>query len=409
MEESHREPLRKSHGDPYTEPYSRVYAEINLDNIIKNMEALAANLPAGTGIIGVVKTDGYGHGAVPVAKTIEPFVCGYAVAAVEEGLILRRHGVTKPVLVLGSTHRRHYEEMLKYEISPTIFEYEKAEALSKIAVSMRRTASIHIAVDTGMSRIGYPPGEDSLIRIGRIHSLPGIRVDGIFTHFSKADESDKAFTELQYQRFRDFADELERRGVHIPSRHCSNSAAILDLPQMGLNAVRAGIAMYGIYPSGEVTRKLKLWPAMEIRSFVTYVKEIGPGTCVSYGGTFKAQRNMRVATIGTGYGDGYPRSLSGRGYVLLHGKRAPILGRICMDQFMVDVTDIPETAEDDRVTLVGRDGEEELSMERLAGLCNGFCYEIPCVLGKRVPRVYKRNGTIIGCKDYHDDSYGDFL
>lgn len=391
------------------ELYSRVYAEINLDHIIKNMESMAANLPAGTGIIGVVKADGYGHGAVPVAKAIAPFVCGYAVAAVEEAVILRKHGVTKPVLVLGATHRRHFDMLLEYGISPTIFEYDKAKMLSGMAVKRNKTASIHIAVDTGMGRIGFLPGEEGVRRVERIQCLPGIRIEGLFTHFSKADETDKSFTKLQYQRFISFTKALKKRGIQIPICHCSNSAAIMDLPWMGLDAVRAGISMYGIYPSGEVARQVRLWPAMEIRSFVTYVKEVEQGTTISYGGTFTADRKMRVATIGTGYGDGYPRSLSGKGYVLLHGKRAPILGRVCMDQFMADVTDIPEAAEDDRVTLVGRDGEEELSMETLAGLCNGFCYEIPCVLGKRVPRVYTRDGAIVGCKDYYDDKYNDFL
>ena len=391
------------------EPYSRVYAEINLDNIIKNMETMAAGLPSGTGIIGVVKTDGYGHGAVPVAKAIDPFVCGYAVAAVEEGIILRKHKITKPVLILGSTHERYFKELLDYDIRPALYEYSKAEKLSKTAVKEGKTAKIHIALDTGMSRIGFQPGEASVREVERIHTLPGIRIEGLFTHFSKADESDKDFTELQYRRYMEFNDALKQRGIEIPVRHCANSAAIMDLPQMGLDAVRAGISMYGIYPSDEVNREMPLYPAMEIRSFVTCVKDIEPGTSVSYGGTFTAKRRMRIATISAGYGDGYPRSLSGKGYVLIRGRRAPILGRVCMDQFMVDVTDIPGAAEEDRATLAGRDRDEMLSMERLADLCGGFRYEIPCVLGKRVPRVYIRHGVEVGRKDYWDANYGDSI
>lgn len=391
------------------EPYSRVYAEINLDNIIKNMETMEAGLPEGTGMIGVVKTDGYGHGAVPVAKAIDPFVCGYAVAAVQEAVILRKHGIIKPILVLGSTHERDYKTILEYDIRPAIYEYSKAEALSRAAAAEGKTAFIHIALDTGMSRIGYQPDGGSIGEVEKIKALPGITVEGLFTHFSRADETDKDFTALQYERYMEFAEALKGRGIEIPVRHCANSAAIMDLPQMGLDAVRAGISMYGIYPSDEVNQKMELRPAMEIRSFITYVKDIEPGTPVSYGGTFTADRKMRIATVGAGYGDGYPRNLSGKGCVLIRGRRAPILGRVCMDQFMVDVTDIPGAAEEDRVTLVGCDGEERISMEELAGMCGGFRYEIPCVLGKRVPRVYTRNGEIVGSKDWFDDQYADFM
>ena len=333
------------------EPYTRIYAWIDLDEIVKNMEAMRENLPAKTKMIGVVKTDGYGHGAVPVAKTIAPFVWGYAVATLEEGQNLRRHGIDKPILVLGSTHPRHFAELIEGDIRPAIFEEDKAELFSKLAVSMGKTAKMHIALDTGMGAAG----------------------------------------------------------VHIPMCHCANSAAIMELPRMGLDAARAGITVYGLYPSDEVERNMKIYPAMEIRSFITYVKEVEPGTPISYGGTFVTDRLMRIATIGAGYGDGYPRNLSGKGYVLIHGHRAPILGRVCMDQCMIDVTDIPEAAEDTRVTLVGRDGDDEITMEELAEWSGGFHYEIPCVLGKRVPRVYVRGGKIVGKKDYNDDRYEDFM
>lgn len=231
----------------------------------------------------------------------------------------------------------------------------------------------------------------------------------MFTHFARADEADKAFTHLQYDRYQKFHEGLEAAGVHIPMCHCANSAAIMELPRMGLDAARAGITVYGLYPSDEVERNMKIYPAMEIRSFITYVKEVEPGTPISYGGTFVTDRPMRIATIGAGYGDGYPRNLSGKGYVLIHGHRAPILGRVCMDQCMIDVTDIPEAAEDTRVTLVGRDGDDEITMEELAEWSGGFHYEIPCVLGKRVPRVYVRGGKIVGKKDYNDDRYEDFM
>lgn len=389
-------------------PYRRIYAEIHLDHIIKNMEAMMAVLPEQTRLIGVVKADGYGHGSVPVAKAIDPYVWGYAVAAIEEGIILRKHGITKPILILGSTHRSHFKELLEYDIRPAIFEYKKAEELSELAVSLGKKAPVHLTLDTGMSRIGWFPDEEGLDAAVKTAALPGIAVEGLFTHFARADEGESSHTEEQFRRYQWFVEELKKRGIEIPVCHCSNSAAIMELPQMGLDASRAGISMYGIYPSDEMDHSMKLLPAMEIRSFITFVKEIQPGTPVSYGGTFVAEKKMRIATIAAGYGDGYPRILSGKGYVLIAGKRAPILGRVCMDQFMVDVTDIPEAETDMRVTLVGRDGDEELTMEQLADLGGGFRYEIPCVLGKRVPRVYLLNGEVIGTKDYNDDVYMDF-
>lgn len=389
--------------------YTRVYAKINLDHVIENMKTMAAGLPEGTRMIAVVKTDGYGHGAVPVAVAVDPFVWGYAVASLEEAVMLKSHGIEKPILVLGVTHESHFGMLIDRGIRPSVFTFAQAKYLSDLAVNAGTQAAVHLAVDTGMGRIGFSPDEEGVKEAVRIAELPGIRVEGLFTHFSKADEAGKAFTELQYGRYLDFVERLEREGIQIPIRHCANSAAIMDLPQMGLDAVRAGISMYGIYPSDEVDRGMKLLPAMELFGSITYIKEVEAGTPISYGGTFTADRRMRVATVGVGYGDGYPRSLSGKGYVLIHGKKAPILGRVCMDQFMVDVTGIPETVEWDRVTLVGRDGDEYLPMELLAELCGGFRYEIPCVLGKRVPRVYIKDGRVIGTKDYFDDVYRGFV
>lgn len=391
------------------EPYTRVYAEIDLDAIRKNMEAMRRVLPEKAKLIGVVKTDGYGHGAVPVAKAIAPYVWGYAVAAVEEAKILRRHRIQKPILVLGSTHERHFRDLIEGEIRPAVFQEEKAARLSKLAVSMGKRARIHIALDTGMSRIGFQADEASLEAVCRIAAMPGIEIEGLFTHFSRADETDKAFTRTQYGQYSRFIEALRNRGVLIPICHCANSAAIMELPQMGMDAARAGISMYGLYPSEEVSRDMELCPAMTVRSFITFIKEIGEGTPVSYGGTFVAERPMRIATVSAGYGDGYPRNLSGRGHVLVCGKRAPILGRVCMDQFMIDVTDIPEAREDMRVTLVGRDKDAVLTMEEVAAMSGGFHYEIPCILGKRVPRVYLQGGQIVGTKDYNDDLYRDFL
>ena len=385
--------------------FDRAYTNIHLDRIRSNMEALTKNLTPGTKVIGVVKADSYGHGAVPVAKTIDPYVTGYAVAAAEEGYQLRRYGIKKDILVLGVTPKSQYQEAIRQEISMAIFRLEWAKELSALAVTLGKSAKIHIAVDTGMSRIGFMPTEESADIIKEIASLPGIQLDGMFTHFARADETDKSAALMQMEKFTRFHQMLQERNVEIPLVHCSNSAGIVDIQKANMDAVRAGIIIYGLYPSDEVDKnKVILKPAMELKSFVTYIKEIGPGTAVSYGGTFVAEKPMKVGTVSIGYADGYPRNMSGKGSVLVNGKRVPILGRVCMDQMMIDLTEVPEAFEGMDVTLLGRDGEEEITMEELAATCGGFHYEIPCVIGKRVPRVFVDNGVVVGTQNYEDFS-----
>ena len=359
------------------ERYSRVYETVNLDAIRQNMEAMRANLKEGTGMIGVVKADGYGHGSVPVACAIDPYVSGYATATPEEAVILRRHGITKPILILGVSPESSFEDLIRYELRPAVFRYESAARLSELSVKAGKISPIHIALDTGMSRIGYPVTAAAAEETVRISRLPGIRIEGLFTHFARADERDKGATARQMELFTEFISMLTERGITIPVLHCSNSAGILELPQANFNAVRAGISIYGLYPSDEVEKEpVHLTPAMELKSTISYLKTIAPGTPVSYGGTFTAERKTAIATIPVGYGDGYPRSLSGRGDVLIRGRRARILGRVCMDQLMVDTTEIPEAEEGDEVTLIGKDGDEEITVEELARIGGGFHYEI---------------------------------
>lgn len=391
-------------------PYSRVYATVNLDAVASNMRSMRDNLPASTLIMGSVKADGYGHGSVPVAKTIEPYVFGYAVATIDEGIILRRHGINKTILILGVTHESRYEDLLRYDIRTAMFQYEKAKKLSDLALKQGKKAVVHLALDTGMSRIGMKADREHAKEAAAIAALEGIEVEGLFTHFARADETDKSAYEEQYRRYKEFLGYLKELGVKIPIRHCSNSAGIVEsLESNHMDMVRAGIAIYGVYPSDEVDHNsVKLTPAMEIKSCITYIKEIEAGTAVSYGGTFVADHTMKVATIPVGYGDGYVRSLSGKGDVLIHGKRAAILGRICMDQFMVDVTDIPDVQEDDEVTLLGSDGAECITMEELAEKSGGFHYEMICDIGKRIPRVYLKDGKVVGTKDYFDDVFKGF-
>lgn len=390
-------------------PYTRIYAEIDLDTVEGNVRSIAARLPEKTRIIGVVKTDGYGHGSVPVAKTIEDQVWGFAVAALEEGELLRDHGIKKPILILGVVRASQFKRLLDQDLRPTLFRLADGKALSELAVKEGRTAAVHLALDTGMSRLGFDDTPDSLDEAEAIGRLPGIWIEGLFTHFPSADEADKTVTRKQFEAYCAFVRQLEERGIVLPVRHCANSAAIMDLPDMSLDAVRAGIILYGICPSGEVDREsVPVAPAMALYSFITNIREIGAGTPVSYGGTFVAKERMRIATVSAGYGDGYPRSLSNKGEVLIRSRRAPILGRVCMDQLMVDVTHIPDAREEDRVTLIGRDGNQQVTVEELAGLCGGFHYEIPCLIGKRVPRVYRKNGVLCGRKDYFKDRFEEF-
>ena len=389
--------------------YGRVFETVDLDAVRHNMEAMRANLTEGTKMIGVVKSDGYGHGSVPVAMAIDPYVWGYAVATVEEGVVLRKHGIEKPILVLGVVPADGYDLLVEYKIASAVFQYKRASLLSEAALRAGKKAVIHLVVDTGMSRIGLPVTEEAADEAVKIKSLSGIEVEGLFTHFAKADETDKTATNRQMESYRKFTDLLLERGVEIPILHCSNSAGILDLPAANFHAVRAGISIYGLYPSYEVDKEtVKLRPVMGLKSVVTYIKTIAPGTAVSYGGTFVADKEMVIATIPVGYGDGYPRNLSGKGEVLIRGQRARILGRVCMDQFMVDVTDIEGVEEDDEAVLIGKQGENEITVEDIAEACGGFHYEILCDIGKRVPRVYIQGGEVVGTKDYFDDIYKGF-
>lgn len=374
--------------------HNRVCAEINLDAIAYNMEQMKKRIGGHARLIAVVKADGYGHGAVPVAEMFEQcsWVWGYAVACLEEAAELREHGIRKPILVLGCVFPDQFEEMIRYDVRPAVYMESMAELISQEAVRQGKDAFIHIKIDTGMGRIGFPATEESADAVERISRLPGIRIEGMFTHFAKADERDKTYTFLQHDRFVKMKELIEKRQIHVQYFDCDNSAGIIDFPDMKHDLARAGIAMYGMYPSDEVDRSaVDLRPALSLVSHVSFVKDVEAGTPISYGGTFVSDRPMRVATIPVGYGDGYPRSLSNKGYALIHGKRAKILGRVCMDQFMADVTDIPETAFMDRVVLVGRDGDEEITVDDLAALSGRFNYEFVCCLGKRIPRIYKKS------------------
>ncbi len=386
--------------------YSRAAAWIDLDAIYGNVKALKENTRRGTRICAVIKADGYGHGAVPIARKLKGLADYFAVATAEEAFNLRYHQIEEPILVLGYVPEDAYERAVMEEIRLTVYTYEMAERLSEAAKKCGKRAFIHIKLETGMNRIGFKPGEEALSQAEAMSRLPGIILEGIFSHFARADEEDKSYAERQYRIFDRFVSALKKRGVEIPLKHMGNSAAIIDLPQFDVDMVRAGIALYGMYPSNEVDRRrVGLTPALRLTSRVIFIKEIEPGETVGYGGTYTAQKRMKIATIPIGYGDGYPRNLSNRGYVLLDGKKAPITGRVCMDQLMADVTDIPEVRQGDEAVLVGRDGEQMISVEELAELAGTFNYEFVCDLGKRIPRIYLDGGKIVGKKDYFTDPY----
>lgn len=386
--------------------YSRVYAEIDLDAVLYNMESMRGNIAENTKIMAVIKADGYGHGAVEIAEAIDhlDYVFGYAVATVEEGLILRKHGIEKPILILGYVFPDQYEAMIRAEIRPTVFTAEMAEELSEAAEKTGMDCKIHFAIDTGMGRIGYQVTEEAADEMTRLAKLPHIMVEGIFTHFAKADEIEKEPTHRQIELFTHMIQMLEQRGVKIPIHHCSNSAGIVEIPEANMDLVRAGITLYGLWPSDEVDKtKISIKPALSLITHVAYVKELEAGHSISYGGTYTTKETRRIATIPVGYADGYARSLSNKGDVLIHGRRAPICGRVCMDQFMVDVTNIPDVTVGDEVILIGSAGEETITMEEVGAISGRFNYEFVCDLGKRIPRVYVHKGKVVGTKDHFSE------
>ncbi len=372
--------------------YERVRADISLDAILANMESMKRNLKEGVQITAVLKTNAYGHGAVEIAKVLEPldYVWGYAVAAFEEAVELREAGLRKPILLLGYVFPYCYQELAKMNIRPAVFREDMLEQLSAAAKAAGKKIKIHIAVDTGMSRIGIFPDETGLDFVKKALETEGLQVEGMFTHFARADEADRSFTEEQLEKFVWLTEAVkERLGYDIPIRHCSNSAGIIEYPHANMTMVRAGITLYGLWPSDEVRKDIvPLEPVMSLRSHIVYIKEISAGTPVSYGGTWAPDHTVRLATVPVGYGDGWPRSLSNKGYVLIRGQKAPIRGRVCMDQFMVEVTDIPDAAEGDEVTLIGRDGDTFISMEEVGDLSGRFNYELACDINPRVPRLF---------------------
>lgn len=383
--------------------YTRIRARIDLDAIEYNIEKMKENLPEDTKLIVVAKADCYGHGALQTTSllSLKEYVWGFAVATLDEAIVLRRGGITKPILVLGCIFPEQWVDALENNIRITVYTEELTKVLSDLAVKIGRKAYVHVKLDTGMGRIGFTPGKEGADKIEEISKLPNIVMEGLYTHFSKADEGDKSYTMKQMEAYTWMKEELAGRGITFSYYHCCNSAGIIDLKGAGQNLSRAGISTYGMYPSEEVHKEnVDLKPALELISHVAFVKWVDEGEMISYGGTYVTKRRTKIATIPVGYGDGYPRSLSNKGYMLIHGKKAPIIGRVCMDQCMVDVTEIEDVKFGDEVVLVGRDGDEYLSVETLSRLSDRFNYEFVCLMGKRIPREYIRRGEVKEQMDY---------
>lgn len=390
--------------EAYKQRYDRVSAWIDLDALKANMYRTREVTAPGAKIMAIIKADGYGHGAVPIAKTFdecmvgeEPLIYAYGVAMLEEALQLRKAGITKMILVLGYTPDEQMEAAVNADISLAIFTKENAKAFSDAAVKLGKNGRVHIKADTGMGRIGFAITPEAADEAAEIAKMPNLVIEGLFSHMAKADETVKDSARKQFERYQEFLKMLEERGVKPQIRHISNSASIMELPEFHMDMVRSGISTYGLYPSEEVDKnRLKLEPILTWKSRISYVKEVGAGFTVGYGSTFVSDGPMRIATIPAGYADGYPRALSNKGRVLIHGKSARILGRVCMDQFMVDVTEIPEAKTGDEVILVGRDGTEQITVEELAAMAGSFNYEFVCDISKRVPRIYVKDGKPVG-------------
>lgn len=379
-----------------------VWAEINLDNLVNNIREVRRVTDKEAIVTAVVKADGYGHGAKEVGKIfLENGADRLAVATLSEAIELRKGGIDCPILVLGYTPNTQGEDVLKYNIIQTLYSYEDAYSFSKEATKKNKNIKIHIKIDTGMGRLGFLCNDESIDEIFKISKLPFIEIEGIFTHFAMADGMDKEVTEEQYKKFKSIIEKLETKGLNIPIKHVANSASIIDLPSYSMDMVRAGIMLYGLYPSDYIIKKnVNLVPAMTLKARLSNIKKVEKGTGISYGHVFISDKEMIVGTIPIGYADGYSRMLTNKAYVTVKGKKVPIIGRICMDQCMVDLSDIEEVNIGDEVILFGYGDDNIIHIDEIANLLGTINYEVVCMIGKRVPRVYIKDGEIINIIDY---------
>lgn len=377
------------------------WAEIDLNNLEHNMKEIA-KLCEGKEIIAVLKADAYGHGALDVARTlIKGGATKLGVAVITEALELRDSGIDAPIVILGYTPLSFAKKLIINDIEQTVYTYQCAAELSKEAQALNKRVKIHVGVDTGMGRIGFLPTKQSINEIEALSKLPNIDIEAIFTHFATADEADKSYTLEQIEKFNRFCDILEKRGVNVGKKHIANSAAIIDMPDTHFDGVRPGILLYGYYPSYEVNRdKLDLKRVLTLKANISYVKTLPKGEYISYGRRFHTERESIIATIPIGYADGYSRQMLNKAKVIINGQLAPVVGSICMDQCMVDITDIGQVKEGDEVILLGEQNGVKFDAEDMAEIIGTINYEVMCMISKRVPRVYIRDGEIVNIRNY---------
>ena len=374
----------------------RTWCEIDLSAMLHNFLAARRHLPDDVLLAAVIKADAYGHGAVEAAKLLEGKADRFAVAMTDEAVELRKAGIKTPIFLLGPTPESDFAAIVDCDIEAAVPSFAYGRALCAYAAARGKTVSYHIALDTGMGRIGFACTEESLDEIESLTKLPGGRLLGVFSHYAKADSADKTYAKKQTRRYKAFTEAMERRGIEIPLKHLDNSAGLIEMPDK-FDMVREGIILYGLKPSNEVDLSLigGVRGVMALRSHISFLKTVTAPTPVSYGCTYVAQPGARVATVSAGYADGVNRLLSNKGQVLVHGVRCPILGRVCMDQFMIDVTKVPEAKVGDTVTIFGRDGDDEITADDVADLIGTIGYEVTCLITPRVPRVYIEDGQVV--------------
>ncbi|MBR1597842.1 MAG: alanine racemase [Lachnospiraceae bacterium] len=385
--------------------YYRVEADIDLSAIRRNIETMKGCIPDGKKLLAVIKANAYGHGSIQVANALDDLADYYGVACIDEAIELRNADIVKPILILGYTNESQFNDIVKYDITQTIYSYEQAKALSDAAGRIGKRAKLHIKLDTGMNRIGFKCTkecfDDSLAEIVKISKLPNLDMEGIFTHYFKADSVDKTSARKQLSKYTNMIDRLSKAGVHFAIRHISNSAGIMEMPNDTYDMVRSGISTYGLYPSEEMDKEAcVLYPAMSFKSHITHLKMVKAGETVGYGGTYTLPCDKMIATVGVGYADGYPRALSNKGRVLVRGEYAPIVGRVCMDQIMIDVSDIDGVNAGDEVVLFGSQGDKCIPVEEPADMSSSFNYEFVCDINRRVPRVFFKDGVKVGVVNY---------
>ncbi len=374
--------------------FNRVQADIDVDAVRENIMTMKKINPDDKKVLLVLKADAYGHGAVQLAKMTYDLSDYIGVAGIDEAVELRKAGINKPILILGYTDEEDFETLINYDITQAVYDVEKCRLLSEKASSLNKKAKVHIKADSGMSRIGFQCDPEGVEEAVKLKELKCLDIEGVFTHYARADEYDKSYAESQLEKFKYFVGELEKEGFHFKYKHIDNSAGAMEMHSEGFNMMRLGIVIYGLYPSCEMDKSVVLKPAMTLKSHITHIKWLPEGRGVSYGWTYITKDKIKVATVEAGYADGYPRAQSNIGRVIVNGRYAPIIGRVCMDQFMIDVTDIPDVHVRDEVILIGRSNDKSISVEEVAEPAASFNYELVCNVARRVPRIYYKNGKV---------------